>query len=701
MKALITGITGQDGSYLAEFLLKKGYEVYGMYRRSSVETFERINHIKNKIKLICADLTDQSSLNSTVRDVNPDEVYNLAAQSFVPESWTQPILTGDVTALGALRILEAIRHVNPKIRFYQASSSEMFGKVQEVPQTEKTPFYPRSPYGVAKVYAFWMAKNYRESYGMFCANGILFNHECVSENTVVIIRENGFISVKRLKDLRKPKEKGRNLQQWKIDGIEIWDGASFVSLRFITATKRKKIEDHECKTINTRHGIVEATNHHNMVDSKGKEIKAKDVNIGLKLLHGNFPIPLGHTVISKDEAKLIGMMVADGRISTDGRGTLINNDKEILKEFEELWRNICFGTVNIDTRKSGFGGTSTRLCLNRNSNYLIYLRKQIYSSDGFKKVPKRILNSNKETQLAFLEGYNKCDGLKSNPCTYKFKNFKTNSPLLAQGLLFLLNQVTGQDFNITFEYDEKYYGYYSINLLSLIDNKKKANGVADLLNAGKSQREISRLTKVSRDSIRKIQSGKPVFLAHYLSKPKEDVKKIFYHRDQPGWVFDIETGSGKFMAGVGTIIVSNSPRRGKQFVTRKVTDSAAEIKLGLLKEVALGNLEAKRDWGYAGDYVEAMWLMLQHDKPDDFVIATGETHSVKELCEAAFSHAGLNYKDYVKTDPKFFRPVDVELLIGDPTKAKKELGWEPKVKFKELIEMMVDADLEKHKKEQR
>jgi GDPmannose 4,6-dehydratase len=320
MKVLITGITGQDGSYLAEFLLKKGYEVYGMYRRSSVETFGRIDHIKDKINLVCADLTDQSSLNETIRTINPDEVYNLAAQSFVPVSWTQPLLTSDITALGVTRLLEAIRYINPKIKFYQASSSEMFGKVQETPQTEKTPFYPRSPYGVSKVYSFWITKNYRESYDMFCCNGILFNHE--------------------------------------------------------------------------------------------------------------------------------------------------------------------------------------------------------------------------------------------------------------------------------------------------------------------------------------------------------------------------------------------SPRRGKQFVTRKITDSVVKIKLGLQKELGLGNLDSKRDWGYAGDYVEAMWLMMQQDKPDDFVIATGETHSVREFCEIAFKRVGLNYEDYVKKDPKFFRPAEVDLLVGDCSKAKKELKWEPKIKFKELIEMMVDADLKKYKEEQ-
>ena len=316
-KALITGITGQDGSYLAELLLDKGYEVYGLYRRVSTETFERINHIKAKINLICADLADQASLIHTLKDIQPEEIYNLAAQSFVPASWTQPTLTGDITALGATRVLEAIRIVNPKIKFYQASSSEMFGKSVETPQKETTPFYPRSPYGVAKVYAYWITKNYRESYNLFASNGILFNHE--------------------------------------------------------------------------------------------------------------------------------------------------------------------------------------------------------------------------------------------------------------------------------------------------------------------------------------------------------------------------------------------SPRRGRQFVTRKVTESVAKIKLGLQKELFLGNLDAKRDWGFAGDYAEAIWKILQHDKPDDFVIATGETHSVKELCEVAFSHVGLNWKHHVKVDKKFFRPAEVDILIGDASKAKRELGWAPKVKFKQLIEMMVDEDLKAQK----
>ena len=314
-KALITGITGQDGSYLAEFLLNKGYEVFGLVRRTSILNFERIKHIQNRIELISGDLLDQNSLINAIKESNPDEIYNLASQSFVPASWKQPVFTGEATALGVARMLEAIRAVDPKIKFYQASSSEMFGKVREVPQTEKTQFYPRSPYGVAKLYGHWITVNYRESYNMFCCSGILFNH--------------------------------------------------------------------------------------------------------------------------------------------------------------------------------------------------------------------------------------------------------------------------------------------------------------------------------------------------------------------------------------------TSPKRGLEFVTRKVTKTVAKIKLGLSNELRLGNLDAKRDWGFAGDYVKAMWLMLQRDEPDDYVISTGLTHSVKDLLQVAFDYVNLNWKDYVIVDPKFVRPAEVELLRGDSTKALKKLGWTPETSFEELIKMMIDADLER------
>jgi len=318
-KALITGITGQDGSYLAEFLLAKDYEVFGMVRRSSMERFGRIDHIKDNITIVQADLLDQFSITKLIDDIRPQEIYNLAAMSFVPTSWNQPVLTAEFTAIGVTRILEAIRYIDPKIKFYQASSSEMFGKVKEIPQTEKTPFHPRSPYGVAKVYGHWITINYRESYNIFGCSGILFNHE--------------------------------------------------------------------------------------------------------------------------------------------------------------------------------------------------------------------------------------------------------------------------------------------------------------------------------------------------------------------------------------------SPRRGIEFVTRKISYNAAKIKLGLSDELGLGNLDAKRDWGFAGDYVKAMWLMLQQDKPIDYIISTGKTHSVRDLVDIAFSYLDLDYKKYVKKDKRFFRPAEVDLLIGDHSKAKKELNWEPEIGFEKLVKMMVDSDMKLLKKE--
>ena len=314
--ALITGITGQDGSYLAELLLAKGYRVVGVVRRSSTTPYERISHLVDRVELVSADLLDQTSLTDAVSDVKPDEIYNLAAQSFVQTSWTQPVLTGEFTALGVTRLLEAMRKAAPKSRFYQASSSEMFGKVVETPQRETTPFWPRSPYGVAKVYGHWITVNYRESYGLYAVSGILFNHE--------------------------------------------------------------------------------------------------------------------------------------------------------------------------------------------------------------------------------------------------------------------------------------------------------------------------------------------------------------------------------------------SPRRGLEFVTRKVTDGVARIKRGLSTELRLGNLEARRDWGFAGDYVDAMWRMLQEDEPDDYVIGTGETFSVRELCEAAFSAVDLDWREYVKQDERFFRPAEVDLLVADASKARNLLGWEPKVDFRGLVAMMVEADLARY-----
>src|SRR5579884_3337129 len=225
--ALITGITGQDGSYLAEFLLERGYRVVGMTRRSSTDVHERINHLTDRIEIVSGDLLDQSSITAIVDSVRPNEIYNLAAQSFVPTSWTQPVLTGEFTALGVTRVLEAIRAIDRKIKFYQASSSEMFGKVHETPQSEKTPFYPRSPYGVAKVYGHYITVNYRESFDIFAVSGICYNHESIPGNTPVIIRKNGFVDIVPIKEVIRVREKGETYQRFDLPDLEVWDGNDF------------------------------------------------------------------------------------------------------------------------------------------------------------------------------------------------------------------------------------------------------------------------------------------------------------------------------------------------------------------------------------------------------------------------------------------------------------------------------------------
>ncbi|MBI2105755.1 GDP-mannose 4,6-dehydratase, partial [Candidatus Woesearchaeota archaeon] len=503
-KALITGITGQDGSYLAELLLEKGYEVFGIIRRASTFNTSRINHLFKdphekdvKLHLIHGDLDDSSTINRIIREIMPDEIYNLGAQSHVRVSFDIPEYTGNVTGLGALRILETIHRIEQenrkRIKYYQASSSEMFGKVQETPQNEKTPFYPRSPYGVAKVYSYWTTKNYREAYNIFACNGILFNHECISENTPLIVRNKStqIISIKRIKDIRRAREKGRNIQQWILDNIGIWDGEQFVDLKLITATRRKRDDNNfHCKIINTRHGVIETTNHHNLIDYNNQKIRAREVDIGQKLLHKTFPAGEEISRLSEEEALFLGMMVGDGYISEDGeKGQFSNMDEKIIKVMGDLWRKIALGSIITKEYKTEYGKTK-QTSLKGNSGYLKLARKEIYTYDKFKKVPDRILNGSKNIKLAFLMGYNITDGLKSNPTIYEFKNFKTNSIVLAQGLLFLIKNTTNQGFNITFEEDKKNYGYYSVNFLSPTDNSLKEETVAQLLDEGHGQRQI-------------------------------------------------------------------------------------------------------------------------------------------------------------------------------------------------------------------
>ena len=653
-RALITGITGQDGSYLAELLLGKGYEVVGMVRRSSTVTFERIAHIQDKVELTAGDLLDEVSMINILRDHRPTEVYNLAAQSFVQTSWSQPVFTGETTALGVTRILDAIRIVDPGIRFYQASSSEMFGKVMEVPQRESTPFYPRSPYGVAKVYGHWITVNYRESYDLHASSGILFNHECVPEGTPVVVRRNGFIDVLPIDQIVPHRTSPRSGRRYTTDGggYEAWDGDRWVPVTARTATWH----DEEMVTLHGRGGVVSATADHVVFMEDGSEQPIGTVAAGDAVRLATQPPASLLTTMTEDEAWLLGVLTAEGHVTIEGKARVTCRDDAVLSEAAAAWERVAAGTSRKwDGARSAFNDSRTAaLDLTGNRPYLRMLREELYNADGTKRVPKRILNAAPHLQIAYLTGYNLGDGLRAGHGIDPFKAFRTTSAVLAAGLVWLARTALGRRVSL-FEQPGALGG-----------------GTSWLINLNSS------LTVGAKGA--------------HLRKPQAEVRKV-ERRPYVGWMFDLATESERFAAGVGFVVIHNSPRRGLEFSTRKISHGVAQIALGMMDELRLGNLESQRDWGFAGDYVEAMWLMLQQDEPGDYVISTDETHSVRELCELAFSHAGLNWEDHVVIDEKFFRPAEVDLLVGDSTKARKVLDWKPKIEFPELIRMMVDADL--------
>ena len=641
-RAFITGITGQDGSYLAEILLEQGYEVHGMVRRSSTEKFDRIEHLRDRIELHQGDLLDHRSLTDALRQARPDEIYNLAAMSFVAVSWIQPTLTAEFTGVGVTRLLEAMREVCPEARFYQASSSEMFGKVQEVPQTEDTPFYPRSPYGVAK------------AYDLHETSGILFNHECVAGNTPLVVRENGLVRVVTPADLVALRRKGPSVQGFEPSGVEVWDGRDWTEIRAITATSRRATDpDHALLSIQTRGGVVAATAHHTMLDADHEPLRADSVEEGDRLaLAEEVPDALPWTTIDKHLGELLGLLAADGYVG-DSRIQFTNNDPALQLRVAELWSRCFMGTSRSWTGSSGFDADAEvgQLALTGAPQVASWLREQLYTRTGHKQVPPLVLNGDPDAQDAFLEGYYAGDGLKRGSGA----SIKTNSAVLAQGVLWL---------------------YARANRRSSVYVEQRAGKTYYQLNVASPVRVGAKGQHLRRDpaEVRRIEPAQV---------PDDE------------WVFDLETASEKFCAGVGGLVVHNSPRRGLEFVTRKITWHAAAIKHGQIDKLRLGNLDAKRDWGYAKDYVKAMWLMLQQDKAEDFVIATGETHTVRECVEIAFDQAGLpDWEQYVELDPQFLRPAEVDLLIGSPAKAERVLGWKPETSFEELIRLMTDADLE-------
>jgi GDPmannose 4,6-dehydratase len=651
--ALITGITGQDGSYLADLLLEKGYDVHGMVRRSSTERFERIEHLRDRVTLHQADLLDERSLVDALRAAKPDEIYNLAAMSFVAVSWIQPTLTAEFTGVGVTRMLEAMREVCPEARFYQASSSEMFGKVREVPQNELTPFYPRSPYGVAKAYGHFITVNYRESYDLHASSGILFNHECLSAQTPLIVREDGVVGVKAPADLVPVVKKGRSVQHFEPNGLfEVWDGTDFTPVVAITASRRRTCDpDHQILSVEARGGQVEVTAHHHMLSEEQLMVRADSVAEGDHLaVAESYPERSEWTVMTEETAELLGLLCADGWVDRAGANICFtNNDVALRRRVGELWARCFLGTTHDWIGRSGFSDNCVgKLNLNGGGSLAAWLRQQLYTKSGYKQVPSLVLNSDAPVQRAFLRGFYAADGLKRGDGM----SFVTNSPVLAQGLCWLYH-LDGQPSSVYVE-RRGAATYYRVNLASAVLVGAKG--------------------------------------AHLRRDPAEVLRILQISDLQDEWVYDLETESGVLCAGVGRLIVHNSPRRGLEFVTRKITWHAAAIKLGVIEKLPLGNLEAERDWGYALDYVDAMWRMLQQDSPGDFVVATGVAHSVGECVEIAFDQAGLDINHHVVIDDSLKRPAEVDHLIGDASKARRELGWQPRTSFEDLIRLMVDAD---------
>lgn len=657
--ALITGITGQDGSYLSEHLLERGYEVHGVMRRASTITTERIDHIfppDDRDRIHYGDL--QGGLDALIYRIKPDFVYNIAAQSHVMVSFKEPVLTTKVNSVGVIDLLETIRQaeqtLGKQIRFYQASSSEMFGKTPP-PQNEESYFHPASPYGCAKLFAYWATRTYRDSYNMYAANGILFNHECISERTPLIVMKDGFIDVVYANELVPLRRKGTSKQQFEPSLLHVWDGKQWAQVKLITATRRTKKQDHKMISIEARRGIVDVTSHHHMIKEDGTIYSAREVAVNDRLaLAGCMPTPTNSTTITGEMAELLGHLSSEGYVEVDGNQIrYTNNDASLRTRVAALWRSVFMGQISEYVGYSGFNPSNsvTHLNLLGKNEVGKWLRMQLYSKDGFKRVPASVLNAPIDIQQKFLDGHYAGDGLKAG----NGSSIKTNSPLLAQGL-YLLYANQGRACSVYAEHRDGRV-YYQLN----------------------------------------ISTDNPSNSGQHLRKDPSEVRKLEVGEDVE-WVFDLETESGVFCAGVGGIVVHNSPRRGKNFVTKKVTRAAARIALGLQKKIELGNLDALRDWGHSWDYVRAMVMIMEHDKADDWVVSSGQYHSVREFAERIFKHFGLNLYDHLIINDALKRPNEVPALLGDSTKIRTVLGWKPKYSFDDLVKEMCDYDYETEKK---
>lgn len=637
-KALITGITGQTGSYLAELLLSKGYEVHGIIRRSSNFNTGRINHIFDNLHLHYGDLSSINSITNTIQNVKPDEVYNLGAMSHVKVSFSDPAYAMDVNASSVSGILECLRNLKAsghEAKFYQASSSEMFGS-SPPPQSESTIFHPRSPYAVSKVAAYHLAVNYRESYDLFACNGILFNHESNVPDTPVLVKKGNDIRVIDIGDLA-PKsamsmgEDGVWRTREYTPDYEIWDNGKWTKL--ISASRYNSSKPYT--TIVSDSGFVECTHDHKVCVNSHDGVRAFDLTTDDRLEEVVYPDH--HQIGSKyddDIYWMIGLFLYKGYIKN-------SSDKvDFHHSSQDVIDRALMVALSIDknakhtTSTTIHNGRSSDTCLSVKSYKIRDIMESCthyYGNGIVKYVPSWVYSSSVDSIKQLCDGFRHSDS--------EVIEFSTQSKALACSIL-LLNHFAG---NIIKPY------YHRKGFSTYFGGQKcKSNKINDVIS-----------TSV-------------------------DIGYEFV---------TITTESGKYSAGTGLTRIFNSPRRGGTFVTKKITQAAANIYNKKQSQLRLGNLDAKRDWGHAADYVRAMWLMLQQPKSDDYVIATGKSYSVKDVLDVAFGHLGLDWHDYVVIDSAYMRPAEVDHLLGDYSKAKNVLGWEPAITFKDLIIEMLEYDL--------
>ncbi len=647
-RALITGITGQDGSYLAEFLLEKGYEVIGMVRRTSTVNFWRISHIQDKITLVSGDLLDQSSLIYILEKYQPDEVYNLAAQSFVPTSFEQPVLTGEITALGVTRLLEAIRIVNPKIKFYQASSSEMFGKAREVPQNENTPFHPRSPYGVAKLYAHWITVNYRESYGIFACSGILFNHESPRRGLEFVTRKVTYNAAKIKLGLAK------ELRLGNLDARRDWgyagDYCISENVPILTPSGWKF-----CNELAPGDEVVNFDLRNNCL--------SRDV------------------ILEKFRVKHDGWWVV-----LKGRGVYIRCTPEHRIYYQQK------------SRGSKGGWSDWKVCT---------------ALEFHERLQSQKKRTRYDYRLPHFQGYTAPDlagvtDAEIRMVGYLLTEGNCEDDSLGRGVRLSLSQssVANEEVCRAIEKD--------IVELGLVARRRVRNdGVVEwCFDAESSKRLLELFDNANIHVMPRWCYSLSARQAEILFKAMMDCNgswgTMVFRTKRPQLAADFQTiahlagyrtsGVSQSRFGIYTVGVL-SKRRKYTYVTESKLERDDE-KTAWCVKTRNGTI-VTRDNGcisISGN-CKAMWLMLQQPEPDDYVVGTGETHSVRELCELAFGYLGLDWKKYVVQDPALFRPADVDLLVADATKARTKLGWKPTVTFEELIKMMVDADLELVKKQ--